>query len=188
VFDDREELMRLEVRGLRGDRGTYGMDVVLRVPARWGRMGYVIVGLAAAAVLLGVFAWRAHRVVPLTGTLLYMQEGVTDAVGRLPLTPVGRRRTAVTVDERGRLALGGPGEVLFHLVPTRVGGMADVTLPDGKREVRLLVDGIGFVVGRHAIRYVQAGGEGSAPPPAAPPAVPDLLGPEYDLPHGTRDP
>lgn len=187
VFDDREERVPLTVSWSE-DRDPLRVEATVHVPARWGRMGWVIVGLAAAAVLLGLFALRAHRVVPIGGTLLYTIEGVEAAVGRLPLAAVCRRRTTVTADARGRLELGGAGEALLRLVPTRVGGMAEIPRPGAGAERRLLVDGLTLRVGRHALRYVQPGSEGSAAPPSTTPAVPDLLGPEYDLPHGPRDP
>jgi hypothetical protein len=159
------------------------------VPARWGRAGWVLVGLAAAAVLLGLFVVLSHRALPLDGTLLYTVEGRAGAVGRLALASAGRRGATVTADEGGRLALGGPGRPVLRVLATRVGGMAEVPAAAGGVERRLLVDGLAFDVGRHALRYVQAGGqewkppEGEASPTGTTPAN-DLLGPEYDLPHG----
>lgn len=156
------------------------------VPARWGAMGYVLAGLAGLAALLGLFAWRLSRVLPVGGTLLYTTEGRPGAVGRLPLLTVGRRRTPITLDGQGRLTLRGSGPLLARILPTRVGGMLEVQRDGGRTERRLLVDGLTVSLGRHALRYVQGTGEG-APPPPEPGAVPDLLGPEYDLPTSTDD-
>jgi hypothetical protein len=185
IFDDRVERVPLTIAWAPGGDPQV-LQVPVTVPARWGRMGWVLVALAGVAVLLLGFIVASHRVAPLTGTLLYTIQGVDGAVGRLPLAGAGRRRTAVTADARGRLTLGGGGPAVFHLRPTRVGGMVELPGESGQVETRLLVDGLSFCVGRHAVRYVQAGREGSAQPPVAPESGPDLLGPEYDLPYSTK--
>lgn len=184
IFEDREEVLAVRFPDARTEQ-----RLRLVVPARWGRLGYALAGLAGLAALLGLLAWRAHRVEPAAGTLLYTVEGRAGAVGRLPLGPAGRRRTPVTVDGQGRLALGGSGPVLVRLLPTRVGSMLEVPVEGGGRgfERRLLVDGFSLVVGRHALRYVK-GGSDAPPPPPTPGAVPDLLGPEYDLPSSQDGP
>lgn len=184
IFADRTESLGTWALGDVGGGRLPSVQARVLVPARWGRLGYVLAGLAGLAVLLGLATLRAHRIPPISGTLLYTIEGRAGAVGRLPLAPVGRRPASVTVDGSGRLSLRGSGPVLCRVRPTRVGGMLEVPGEGGRAERRLLVSGLALTVGRHAVRYVQ-GADEQAPGPTAPEAVPDLLGPEYDLPHSS---
>lgn len=155
--------------------------VLVRLPARWGRVGWVLVALAALALVLGVVVGLHMRAPRLEGTLLYAIRGRSDTVGRLDLAAVGRGRKALRADRLDRLSLEGDGEVLGVVESTRVGGFLRLLPVAGEGAgSHLLVDGLTVETPRHRLRYV-------SPHPddvridVPVEDVPDLLGPEYDL-------
>ena len=157
--------------------------VSIEIAPKWGNKGFILVGLAAAALLLGGLVVVLMRPAPVRGTLLYTVEGLEGTVGRLDLTPVGRRATLICADERGRLSLDAGGTRMLRVLPTRVGGMLEVLGAGGESDGgrRLLVDGLSLRAGSHLIRFVSGeAGENAAPPQP----VPDLLGEEFDLESG----
>ncbi|MDJ0522272.1 MAG: hypothetical protein QNJ90_09385 [Planctomycetota bacterium] len=157
--------------------------VPVRIPARWGRKGILLVVLAGLALLLALTVVGWMRTPPVRGTLLYTVDGLEGTVGRLDLEPVKRRTRPVTSDPRGRLSVDGEGKVVARVRATRVGGMLEYTDEGGARERRLLVDGMSLRLGRHLVRYV-SGRAHEVSEAEAPTEVPDLLGPEYDLESG----
>jgi hypothetical protein len=158
----------------------------VRIPARWGRKGILLVGFAGLALLLAVTVMSWMRTPAVKGTLLYTVDGLGGTVGRLDLVPVKRGTKPVTSDGKGRLAVAGDGDVIAKVRATRVGGMLEYTDPEGGRERRLLVDGMSLRLGRHLVRYV-SGRAHEVDSAQAPSEVPDLLGPEYDLESGRID-
>nr|MDJ0975952.1 hypothetical protein [Planctomycetota bacterium] len=118
--------------------------------------------------------------------LLYAVQGLERTVGRVDLTPIGRRAVVLRSDERGRVDIGDEGEAIGTIRPTRVGAMLEVPGEDGTPERRLLVDGLSLKTGRHTLRYVS--GDADEVEAAIPLLeVPDLLGPEFDLESGAVD-
>ncbi len=185
IFDDGRAVERIWVEW---DGGQFDepIDVSVAIPARWGTKGYLFVGLAMLAFALGVGAFVMMRPPPLTGTLLYTVERMAGTVGRLDLSPVGRKPATIAADKHGRLELDIAGELVARLKPTRVGGMIEVRDAQGGWERRLLVDGLSLRAGVHALRYV-SGQPSEKAATAAMEAVPDLLGPEYDIDSGRID-
>lgn len=161
-------------------------QVPVRVPARWGKRGFLLVGLAGLALILALTVMGWMRTPAVKGTLLYTVDGLDGTVGRLDLLPVKRGTKPVTSDPKGRLAVAGDGDVVAKVRATRVGGMLEYTDAEGGRERRLLVDGMSLRLGRHLVRYV-SGRAQDADASRAPTEVPDLLGPEYDLESGRID-
>lgn len=162
------------------------IEAVVEVPARWGRRGWVFVGLAALAIALGVGTFLQLRAAPVRGTLLYAVEGLDRTVGRVDLAGMGRRAVVLRADARGRVDLGDDGQPIGTIRPTRVGAMLEVPGDDGEPERRLLVDGLSVRTGRHTLRYVS--GDADEVEAALPLLdVPDLLGPEFDLESGAVD-
>ena len=173
----------MEARPLRGP-APEALALPIEVPARWGLAGFVLLGLAAIALLIGGITVSQMRPPPVTGTLLYQVAGKEGAVGRLDLAPVRRRSAALVADVAGRLHLGGAGRTVATVRATRLGG--EVVLPAagaGAQERRLLVDGLVLEAGDHRLRYVSGRGDDGVPLPPSE-ALPDLLGPEYDIPTG----
>ena len=183
VFTDHEVRVGLTVNWPAG-AAPGRLEVPVLITPRWGVKGYIFVGLAAAAVLLGLMILFQMRSVSVEGTLIYTVEGLDGTVGRLDLAPIGRRSTHVRADERGRLSLGKEGEIVARIWPTRVGGMLEHVDAKGHRERRLLVDGLSLRAGRHILRYMSGRAAEAA---AAPEPVPDLLGEEYDIESGRVD-
>lgn len=177
VFDD-VELAREVVVTDRVGREVVRVPVEVRVVARWGSRGWLLVILAVLALVLGVIILAALRPPPVKGTLLYAVEGLGGTVGRLDLAPVRRGRREVRTDAKGRLSLDGPGKPISVIRAERVGGVALVPTPNGE-ERRLLVDGLTWQSGRHRMRYV-SGREADAPLPTAD-ELPDLLGREFEM-------
>ncbi len=177
IFSPREVPLELEISWSEGGApGKVGIPV--NVPARWGKRGFLLVALAAMALLIALMTMTFMRTPPVSGTLLYTIDGLGGAVGRLDLAPVGRRVRTITADEKGRLSIAGGGEVIGKIRPTRVGGMLEYADAMGSRERRLLVDGLSLRTDRHLVRYVSGRAAAAAD---APLDVPDLLGPEYDI-------
>ncbi len=177
IFSGRAETVPIEIAWSEG--GTpRSVEVRVDVPARWGRLGLVLIGLAGIALLVGAIAASHLRAAPLEGTLLYAVEGKAGAVGRVDLAPAGRRARTLVSDPAGRLALGGDGEAVARVRPSRVGGFLDVPGPNGV-ERHLLVDGLVVTSGRHRVRYIS--GQVQPPPGGTLDPVPDLLGPEFEL-------
>ncbi len=162
------------------------VEARVEVPARWGTRGWIFVGLAVLAIALGVGTFLQLRAAPVRGTLLYAVQGLERTVGRVDLTPIGRRAVVLRSDERGRVDIGDEGEAIGTIRPTRVGAMLEVPGEDGTPERRLLVDGLSLKTGRHTLRYVS--GDADEVEAAMPLLeVPDLLGPEFDLESGAVD-
>ena len=162
------------------------IQVPVRVPARWGKKGFLFIGFAGLALVLALTVLGWMRTPAVTGTLLYTVDGLAGTVGRLDLSPVKRRTSVLSSDPKGRLIVGGPGEAIAKVRATRVGGMLEYTEADGSRERRLLVDGMSLRIGRHLVRFVS--GRPADTADAEPlQDVPDLLGPEYDLESGRID-
>ncbi|MCB9826010.1 MAG: hypothetical protein H6805_09330 [Planctomycetes bacterium] len=177
VFDD-VALSREVVVTDRVGREVVRVPVEVRVVARWGSRGWLLVILAALALVLGAVILAALRPPPVKGTLLYAVEGLGGTVGRLDLAPVRRGRREVRADAKGRLSLDGPGKAISVIRAERVGGVALVPTSGGE-ERRLLVDGLTWQSGRHRLRYV-SGREADAPLPTAD-ELPDLLGREFEM-------
>lgn len=174
-----------------------GLAIRIEVRPRWGAAGWILAGLAALALALGLWGVLQLEAAPVEGTLLYQVEGRKGTVGRLDLAPVGRRAASVRADPGGRLSLvshrrrrGDRAEAVVVVVrPTRVGGFLEIPSSGGRTappERHLLVDGLTVTTGRHRIRYVSAHPGDATPPPVAGPEA-DLLGPEFDLPSGRID-
>lgn len=179
TFEAREESLAVDLAWPAGPApGRVQVPVLVR--PRWGRGGWILVGLAAIALVIGGIALSHLRSPAVMGTLLYAVEGKEGAVGRLDLSVVGRGSIALRVDEAGRLHLGGKGRRLGRIHASRIGGMLDLERPDGERTRHLLVDGLALEAGKHRLRYVSGRPEDSRVD-FEPEAVPDLLGPEFDL-------
>ncbi len=179
TFEAREESLAVQLDWPLGPApGAIGLPVLVK--PRWGSAGWILVGLAAIALVIGGIALSHLRSPAVVGTLLYAVEGKEGAVGRLDLSAVGRGRRALRVDEAGRLHLGGKGSRLGQVRASRIGGMLDVDVPDGERTRHLLVDGLALETGSHRLRYVSGRPEDSRVD-FQPEPVPDLLGPEFDL-------
>jgi len=179
TFEGREEVLPL---GLAWPRGP--VPGAIRVPVfvkpRWGAAGWILVGLAAIALVIGGIALSHLRSPAIQGTLLYAVEGKAGAVGRLDLASVGRGSATLRVDEAGRLHLSGKGPRLGRVHASRIGGMLDLDVEGGTPSRHLLVDGLALETSTHRLRYVSGHPEDSRPD-FTPEPVPDLLGPEFDL-------
>ncbi|MGE0190669.1 MAG: hypothetical protein AB7T63_01390 [Planctomycetota bacterium] len=177
VFDDIDVAHEVVVTDRVG-REVVRVPVEVRVVARWGDRGWLLVVLAALALVLGAIILAALRPPPVKGTLLYAVEGLGGTVGRLDLAPVRRGRREVRTDAKGRLSLDGPGKPISVVRAERVGGVVLVPTASGE-ERRLLVDGLTWQSGRHRLRYV-SGREADAALPTAV-ELPDLLGREFEM-------
>jgi hypothetical protein len=162
------------------------IPVTVEVEPRWGPAGWILVGLAVLAVVLGLWGVTQLRAAPVAGTLLYTVRGREGAVGRLDLSPAGRRKTAIHADDAGRLHLGpGAGAPVAIVKPTRVGGLLLVAGDDGSggdagEASHLLVDGLSVSTKTHGLRYVSGRPDTAVLPPVPAPEA-DLLGPEFDM-------
>lgn len=185
IFGTRHVKVDLQITWPAGESpGALQIPVV--VGPRWGRSGFLLLGLALMALVLALLVMGWMRTPQVSGTLLYTVDGLEGAVGRLDLAPVGRRARAITADERGRLDVAGTGTTVARVRPTRVGGMLEYVDISGSKERRLLVDGVSLRIGRHLVRYV-SGRAARAAAAAADGEGADLLGPEYDLESGRID-
>jgi len=185
IFDDAQQWVKIRVHWPEDvvRSVNYDYEVLVDVPARWGMWGYLMLGLAAVALGIGVYAFVQLRMPPVTGTLLYAIDGVDGVVGRLDLRPVGRKTTPVRSDKKGKLHLNGDGELVATVVATRVGGAVELNSEDSTKDRRLLVDGLAVRTGKHRLRYMSGlPSETEKLVPAM--DVPDLLGPEYNLASG----
>lgn len=182
VFEDRETELPLRVSWTHG-RAPEDVRVPIGLTARWGARGWILVGLAGLALLLGVLAFFQLRPPPLRGTLLYTARSLGGTVGRLELG-VPRRQAEIVRDSRDRLSLGGAGDVLASVRATRVGGVLMAPAQGEAPAVRrLLVDGLQLQLGDHTLRYV-SGLATEVETRALLQPVDDLLGPEFDLASG----
>jgi hypothetical protein len=163
----------------RAGRRLEEVRLEIEIRPRWGARGWLLVALAAMALLLVGLVLLALRPPPVTGTLLYAVEGMGGTVGRLDLAPVKRRHKEVRVDARGRLALDGPGRPLARIQAQRIGGVLTLVDAQGDGERRLLVDGLTWRTGRHALRYVS--GRETTRDAAGDDDVPDLLGADFEM-------
>ncbi len=155
------------------------VPIDVRIVARWGRRGWWIVGIAGLALLLALGVLVALRPPKIAGTLLWATEGLEGTVGRLDLGDVGRGKREVRADSKGRLTLDGPGRPIVVVRAERVGGVLLVP-SNGGFERRLLVDGLTWRGGRHALRYVS--GRGREPTAqAGTDEAPDLLGADFEI-------
>ena len=185
IFEDETLTIGLTFEWPAGDAPPPA-SLPVRIPARWGRKGFLLVGFAGLALLLALTVLGWMRTPAVKGTLLYTVDGLGSTVGRLDLVPVKRGTKPVTSDAKGRLTVAGDGEAIAKVRATRVGGMLEYTDPEGGRERRLLVDGMSLRLGRHLVRYV-SGRAHEVDSSQAPTEVPDLLGPEYDIESGRID-
>jgi hypothetical protein len=103
IFEPKTLTIALQIEWPVGDApGPF--DLSMQIAPKWGGKGFLLIGLAGAAVLLGISVMFLMRSAPVRGTLIYTVDGLEGTVGRLDLAPVGRRTSAVTADERGRLS------------------------------------------------------------------------------------
>lgn len=167
--------------------GDVPEDIIgtVEIPARWGTRGWIFLGLAVLALGLAVGTVIQLRATPVRGTLLYAVDGMQRTVGRLDLSPIGRKAVVLTTDMQGRVSIDGEGEPIAAIRPTRVGALLTGLGMDDDPAGRLLVDGVSLRSGRHTLRFVL--GETTPEDHAALLEVPDLLGPEYDLESGIVD-
>ena len=155
-------------------------------PAKVKPTKWPFLGLGALAALLGFLTVLQFRPPPIKGTLLYTVDGVDRAVGRLSLDAIGRRKAKLHATKRGKLSIGGSGDPVATIQPTRVGPMIVSRSESGEKSRRLLVDGLALRTGRHTIRYVSgAPDEEEATTRMA--DIPDLFGDDFDIETGKVD-
>ncbi len=170
----------------RGQDVDESATATVSTPAKVKSTGWLFLGLGALAALLGLVTVMQFRPPPVKGTLLYTVDGVDRAVGRLPLDSIGRRKATLHATKRGKLSIGGAGETVATIQPTRVGPMIVSRSESGSRDRRLLVDGLAIRTGRHTLRYVSgAPNEDEATSRMA--DIPDLFGDDFDIETGKVD-
>jgi len=185
IFRDQEEHVDLEIEWSQG-RTPGTVQIPVAVPARWGKRGFVLVSLAAMALLLALLVLGYMRTPPVKGVLLYTVDGLDGTVGRLDLAAVGRKFRMILTDDKGKLSIGKNGAAIAGVRPTRVGGMLEYLDVSGSKERRLLVDGVSLRLGRHLVRYVYGRRHDDVVLPTGAPGD-DLLGPEFDIEGGKID-
>ena len=187
IFASTEEALVLEIDWPPGGM-SQRLPITVENPAKWGVVAYGLIGLAALALLLGLYAWAQFRAPPLTGKLLYTHPSLAGTVGRLDLSGLGRGAAAIRSDTKGRLSLGGrksgkDGQAIAMVRASRIGGLLLVPREKGKPERRLLVDGLSLQSGDHQLRYFS--GQGDEDTVLVPTVeAPDLIGSEFDLESG----